>query len=141
MLLALPSTQTDTRTLQVTQQGGYSYTGAAEPGTTYPSGVIETGDTVWTKLARQLTVSFAQHRHGPGADRAARQPAARRLGHRGRRLDRRRRPVGPSRPEDGTGTASVVVDPAAAAALLSRHYAEIGGTGGGATLTVTPVVG
>ena len=42
--------------------------------------------------------------------------------------------------ENGKAAASVTVDPAAAAALLSRHYAEIGATGGGATLTVTPVV-
>jgi hypothetical protein len=42
--------------------------------------------------------------------------------------------------DGGAGTASVVVEPTAAAALLSRHYAEIGGTGGGSTLTVTPVV-
>ena len=32
VLLVLPSTQTDTRTLQVTQQGQFSYTGAAESG-------------------------------------------------------------------------------------------------------------
>jgi hypothetical protein len=42
--------------------------------------------------------------------------------------------------DGGTGTASVLVEPTAAAALLSRHYAEIGGTGGGSTLTVVPVV-
>ena len=82
-----------------------------------------------------------EHRHRPGADRRARHHAARRLGHRGRRLDRRpdqwpRR----RRSRTATAAASVAVDPAAAAALLSRHYAEIGGAGGGATLTVTPVV-
>ena len=38
VLLALPSTQTESRTLQVTQQGQFSYTGAAVTGTTYPTG-------------------------------------------------------------------------------------------------------
>jgi signal peptidase I len=140
VLLVLPSTQTDTRTLQVTQQGEFSYTGAAEAGTTYPSGVVETGDTVWTKLARQVTVSFTNTVLGPeltdvrgtlrldvsvtaadGWTAVVTQGAVASL-------------------DGGTGTASVVVEPTAAAALLSRHYAEIGGTGGGSTLTVIPVV-
>ena len=58
--------QTDTRTLQVTQQGEFSYTGTAERGATYPTGVIATGDTVWTRLSRGLTVSFADTVSGPG---------------------------------------------------------------------------
>jgi hypothetical protein len=41
--------------------------------------------------------------------------------------------------QDGTATASVGVDPDEATELLSRHYAEIGTSGGSATLTVTPV--
>ena len=140
VLLVLPSTQTDTRTLTVTQQGQFSYTGAAEQGTTYPSGVIETGDTVWTKLARQVTVSFTNVVMGPEV-----------TGLRGTlRLDVSvtaadgwtavvtQGPVATL--ETGTGTASVLVEPTVAAALLSRHYAEVGGTGGGSTLTVTPVV-
>ena len=65
VLIVLPSTQTEARTVQVTQQGQYSYTGAAESGTTYPSGVIGTGDTVWTKLARQVTVTFTNSVTGP----------------------------------------------------------------------------
>ena len=136
----LPSTQSDTRTLEVTQQGQFSYAGAAEPGTTYPSGVIETGDTVWTKLARQVTFSFTHTLMGPDLTEV----------HGTMRLDVSvtaadgwtavvtQGPVAAL--DDGTGTASVTVEPAAAAALLSRHYAEIGGVGGGSSLTVTPVV-
>ena len=140
VLLVLPSTQTDTRTLTVTQQGQFSYTGAAERGTTYPSGVIETGDTVWTKLARQVTVSFTNTVMGPeltevqGTVRLDVSVAA---------TDGWTAVVtqGPTATiEGGKGTASVLVEPTEAAALLSRHYAEIGGTGGGSTLTVTPVV-
>ena len=140
VLLVLPSTQTDTRTLQVTQQGRFSYTGAAEQGTTYPSGVIETGDTVWTKLARQVTVSFAHAVMGPELTDV----------HGTMRLDVAVTAAdgwtavvteGPvATLEGGSGTATVTVEPAAAAALLSRHYAEIGGVGGGSSLTVTPVV-
>jgi signal peptidase I len=140
VLLVLPSTQTDTRTLQVTQQGRFSYTGAAERGTTYPSGVIETGDTVWTKLARQVTVSFANTVMGPELTDV----------HGTMRLDVSVTATdgwtavvtqGPVATLDGgTGTATVTVEPAAAAALLSRHYAEIGGVGGGSSLAVTPVV-
>jgi signal peptidase I len=140
VLLVLPSTQTDTRTLQVTQQGQFSYTGAAERGTTYPSGVIQTGDTVWTRLARQVTVSFTNIVMGPDLAEL----------HGTVRLDVSvtaadgwtavvtQGPVAPI--ESGTGTATVTLEPAAAAALLSRHYAEIGGVGGGSSLTVTPVV-
>jgi signal peptidase I len=138
-LLVMPSTSTDTRTLEVTQQGRFSYTGQAVPGTTYPTGVIATGETVWTRLARGLTISFQNSVTGPGLSDV-----------RGTiRLD-----VSVSAPDgwtaivtsgsvtamaNGTGTASVLVDSAAAAALLSRHYAEIGVSGGNGTLTITPV--
>jgi signal peptidase I len=139
VLLALPATQPVTRTLQVTQQGQYSYAGAAVPGTTYPKGVIETGDTVWTKLSTGLTVSFTNTVSGP--DLAGVTGAM--------HLD-----VVVSAPDgwsavvdsgpaaalqDGTATASVGVDPDGAAALLARHYEEIGAPGGAATLTVVPV--
>jgi signal peptidase I len=140
VLLVLPSTQTDVRSLKVTQQGQFSYTGAAEQGTTYPAGVIQTGDTVWTKLARQVAVSFTNTVLGPDLTEV----------HGTMWLDVSvtaadgwtavvtQGPVAPL--ESGTGTATVTVEPSAAAALLSRHYAEIGGVGGGSTLTVTPVV-
>ena len=140
VLLVLPSTQTDTRTLQVTQQGQFSYTGAAEQGTTYPSGVVETGDTVWTKLARQVTVSFTHTVMGPHLTELQ---GTLRLDVSVTAADGWTAVVtqGPVAPLDtGNGTATVTVEPAAAAALLSRHYAEIGGVGGGSSLTVNPVV-
>ncbi|WP_167761899.1 signal peptidase I [Blastococcus sp. CT_GayMR19] len=140
VLLVLPSTQTDARTLQVTQQGQFSYTGAAEPGTTYPSGVIETGDTVWTKLARQVTASFTHTVMGPELTELQ---GSLRLDVSVTAADGWTAVVtqGPvAALESGAGTATVTVEPSAAAALLSRHYAEIGGVGGGSSLTVTPVV-
>jgi signal peptidase I len=140
VLLVLPSTQTGTRTVQVHQQGQFSYTGAAQPGTTYPSGVIATGDTVWTRLAQSVSVTFANTVTGPELAGV----------HGTMRLDVTVvaadgwTAVVDSGPEtdlgSGTTAASVTVDPAAALGLLSRHYAEIGGSAGGGRLTVTPVV-
>jgi signal peptidase I len=139
-LVLLPDTQTDSRKLQVTQQGRFAYTGAAVAGTTYPSGVIATGDTVWTRLTDGLTVSFEDV--VTGADPAAVDGTV--------RLD-----VSVQAPDgwsatltsgptatlaDGAATASVVLDPAGAAALLQRHYDEVGTAGGSATLTVVPRV-
>jgi hypothetical protein len=139
-LLALPSTQTSTRTLHVTQQGQFSYSGDAAAGTTYPDGRITTGDTVWTKLAKDLTVSFTNTVSGP--DLSALQGAM--------RLD-----VTVSSADgwssylssspvvalaNGSATAVAPIDTARAAALLARHYAEIGTPSAAATLTVTPVV-
>ncbi|TFV86250.1 signal peptidase I [Blastococcus sp. CT_GayMR16] len=140
VLLALPSTQTDTKTLQVTQQGTFTYTASAEAGTTYPAGTVSTGDTVWTSLASDLSVSFTNAVTGP--DLADLRGAM--------RLD-----VAVSSADgwsaylnsspvvalaEGSATATVPVDPAEAAALLGKHFAEIGGGGTSATLTVTPVV-
>ena len=140
VLLAMPSTQTDTRTLQVSQQGQFSYTGAAETGTTYPNGVISTGDPVYTKLTDGLTVSFQDTVSGPGLasvtgtawlDLSVSTPdgwtAA--LG-RGATAS----------VANGTVTATAAVDPARAAAFLARHYAEIGNNAGGASVIVTPTV-
>ena len=139
VVLALPASQTDTRTLQVIQQGEFSYAGEAVPGTTYPSGVIATGDTVWTRLARDLTVSFTNTVTGPGLTDLV---GAMRLDVVISAADGWSAVVG-SGPvvalQDGTATASVAIDPAGAMELLSRHFAEIGATGGAATLTVTPV--
>jgi signal peptidase I len=139
VLVASPGTQTDTRTVAVTQQGTFSYSGAAAPGTTYPTGVIATGDTVWTRLASGLTVSFTNTVSGP--DLADLRGAL--------RLDvvvaaadgwSAVLTSGPAATlREGTATASVVVDPRGATDLLTRHFAEIGTSGGGATLTVTPV--
>ena len=139
VLLAVPPTQTGSRTVQVTQQGEFAYTGRAAPGTTYPSGVVATGDTVWTALARDLSVSFTNTVTAPGLDAVTGTV----------RLDVvvaapdgwsavvTSGPVAPL--QNGTATASVALDTGAAMELLDRHYDEIGTAGGGATLTVTPV--
>jgi signal peptidase I len=139
VLVALPSTQASTRTLHVTQQGQFSYSGTAAAGTTYPDGRITTGDTVWTKLAKDLTVSFTNTVSGP--DLAALQGAM--------RLD-----VTISSADgwssylnsspvvalaNGSSTAVATIETPRAAALLAKHYAEIGTPGAAATLTVTPV--
>jgi signal peptidase I len=137
-LLLMPDTQTDTRTLPVTQQGRFAYTGSAVQGTTYPTGVIETGDPVWTKLADGLTVSFEDV--VTGATEVAGTV----------RLDvtvtapdgwSALLATGPAAPLlHGTATASVPVDPAAASALIDRHYEEIGAAVGTGVVTVVPVV-
>ncbi|HYH27031.1 MAG TPA: hypothetical protein VD834_16920, partial [Blastococcus sp.] len=137
-LVALPATETVSETVTVSQEGRFSYTGSAERGTTYPDGVVETGDTVWTKLARGLTVAYTGTVSGP--ELAEIQGAL--------RLDvsvtagdgwstyLNSGPVVAL--QDGTATASVAVDDARASAVLSEHYAEVGGSGSSATLTVTP---
>jgi signal peptidase I len=140
VLLAMPSTQAVSRTLHVTQQGQFSYAGTAEAGTTYPGGRVSTGDTVWTKLADDLTVSFTNTVSGP--DLAALQGAM--------RLDvtiasadgwssyLNSSPVVAL--ANGSATAMAAIDTARASALLARHYAEIGTQSAAATLAVTPVV-
>ncbi|WP_104524284.1 signal peptidase I [Blastococcus atacamensis] len=137
-LLLVPSTEDSAETVAVTERGQFSYGGTAARGTTYPTGVIETGDTVWTKLATGLTVSYASTVTGP--ELSALQGAL--------RLDvsveapdgwgayLTSGPV--ARLQDGTATASVAVDTALAASVLAKHYAEVGGAGGGATLRITP---
>ena len=140
VLLALPSTQTESRTLQVTQQGQFSYTGAAVTGTTYPDGKISTGEPVYTKLTDGLTITFNDTISGPGAESLAGTAF----------LD-----VSVSTPdgwsaalgrgatatvENGTVTTSTELDPARAAAFLTRHYTEIGTNPGGAAVVVTPTV-
>jgi signal peptidase I len=139
VLLAMPPTQTDTRSLQVTQQGDFSYTGATAPGTTYPSGVVATGDTVWTRLVRDLAVSLTSTVTGPGL---AGITGSMRLevvvsAADGWSAVLNSGPVAAL--QDGTVTASVPIDTDAATELLSRHYEETGTAGGSATLTVTPV--
>jgi len=140
VLLAVPSTRTETQTLEVTQESRFSYSGGAVVGTTYPTGVVATGDTVWNRLVDDLTVSLDTSLSGTGVTDVTGAI----------RLD-----VVVSAPDgwsavltsgpsaalaDGRATAAVAVDPEAAADLLGRHYDEIGADGGGATLTVTPVV-
>jgi hypothetical protein len=139
VLLVVPPTRTETRTVEVAQQGQFAYTGRAEPGTTYPTGAIATGDTVWTRLSEDLTVSFTDTFTGPGLSGVTGEL----------RLD-----VGVAAADGwtavldsgpatafayGTATAAVRIDPEAAAELVDRHFAEIGVAGQPATLTVTPV--
>ena len=140
VLLTITSTETVPRTLLVTQQGQFTYTGAAETGTTYPDGVISTGDPVYTKLTDGLTVSFQDTFSGAGVeslvgsawlDLAVATPD-------GWTATLGRGPTGVVR--DGVVSASAVIDPATAAEFLDQHFAEIGANGGGATLVVTPTV-
>ena len=140
VLAALPSNESESQTLQVTQQGQFTYTGHAQRGTTYPQGVVSTGDTVWTKLATGLTVSFADTVSGPGVENVQ---GAMRLDVAVAAADGWSAYLDSSPVvafENGTATAAAPVDVTRASALLGRHYAEIGTSGGGATLTVTPVV-
>ncbi|TYP86613.1 signal peptidase I [Blastococcus xanthinilyticus] len=140
VLVLLPATEQVTETLQVTQEGTFTYAGSAERGTTYPTGAVATGDTVWTKLATGLTVSYTDTVVAP--DVADLRGAL--------RLDVSIRAAdgwstylssGPVVPLDGgTATATVAVDPAQASAVLARHHDEVGMSGSGATLTITPTV-
>ncbi|MGY2067142.1 signal peptidase I [Blastococcus sp. SYSU DS0619] len=140
VLFVLPSTETVEDTLQVTQQGRFSYTGTAERGTTYPTGAVTTGDTVWTKLATGLTVSFEDSVTGPGL---ADLRGALRLDVSVRAADGWTSYLGSGAVvgfTDGVATASVDVDAAGASEVLGRHYAEVGVSGSTATLVVTPTV-
>ncbi|RBY92372.1 signal peptidase I [Blastococcus sp. TBT05-19] len=137
-LFLAPSTETGSETLAVTERGAFSYTGTATRGTTYPEGVIESGDTVWTKLTDGLTVSYASTLDSDGLtdlqgvlrlDVSVEAPDGW-----GAYLN-----SGPVvRLQDGTATASVTVDTTLAASVLAEHYAEVGGGGAGATLRITP---
>ena len=140
VLLAMPSNRSQASTVQVTQQGQFSYSGTAQIGTTYPDGVVSTGDTIWTRLASGLTVSFTDTVDGPGlADLqgAMRLDVAIAAGD-GWSAYLNSSPVVAF--ANGTATAAAPVDVTRAAALLGRHYAEIGTSVQQATLTVTPVV-
>ncbi|MGZ4547329.1 MAG: signal peptidase I [Blastococcus sp.] len=139
-LLLLPATQTDAHTLPVTQQGAFSYAGTAIPGTTYPSGVITTGDPVYTKLANAIAVTFRDTVTGAdpvGLGGTLRLKVSIATG------DGWTAALG-SGPtvafRGGAATTSVNIYPASAADVLDRHFAEVGGAAGGATLTVTPTV-
>jgi signal peptidase I len=140
VLLALPDTQTVPLTVQVLQTGQFTYSGTAVRGTTYPTGRVQTGDAVYTQLARSVTVTFRDHVTGPGL-----------AGLRGTL----RLVVTIATPDGWSGTltsgataaldgdtltARVLLDPAHAADVTSRHAAEAGTSGGSATLTVLPQV-
>ncbi|MDT0274277.1 signal peptidase I [Blastococcus goldschmidtiae] len=140
VLLAMPETETETRTQPVTQEGRYGYAGVAEAGTTYPTGAISTGDPIYTRLADALTVSLQHTVDAPGLDEVT---GTLRLDLAVATADGWSAPVGSSAAvpvEDGTATATADLDPDLAAALVGRHNAEIGGSAGSATIVVTPVV-
>jgi hypothetical protein len=101
---------------------------------------VSTGDTVWTKLATDLTVSFTNRVSGP---RLASLNGAMRLDVTITSADGwssylSSSPVVPL--AHGSATAAAPIDLPRASALLARHYAETGTPGAAATLTVTPVV-
>ncbi|MGY1619759.1 signal peptidase I [Geodermatophilus sp. SYSU D00691] len=140
VLFALPSTATEGRTVPVTQQGTFDYAGTAARSTTYPDGVIATGDPVYVRLAGPLTVAFAHTATGEGIVAAT---GTLRLDVALTAPDGWSAPLavgGPVALQDGAGTATVVLDLAAASDLLARHNGEVGASGESATLTVTPVV-
>jgi signal peptidase I len=140
VLLALPSTTTETRTLQVTQEGRFAYSGTAEPGTTYPTGAVATGDPIYTRLVDDLAVSFEHAVSAPGLDAVE---GAVRLELSVATADGWSAPLGnsPSVPvQDGAATATVAIAPDLARAYVDRHNTEIGGNAGAITLSVTPVV-
>ena len=140
VLLLLPATQTEARTLQVTQDGRFSYAGTAIPGTTYPTGRITTGDPVYTKLSTAIAVSFTDIVRGadPGGLRGTLRLKTSLTTADGWTTVLGSGPTVAFRA--GSATTTVVVYPADAADMLSRHFAEVGGGGGSATLTVTPAV-
>jgi signal peptidase I len=140
VLLALPDTQTDAQTVQVIQAGQFAYGGTAVRGTTYPTGRVQTGDAVYTQLAKSITVTFRDRVTGPGL-----------TGPRGTL----RLVVTIATPDGWTGTltsgattildggtldARVLLDPAYAADVMNRHASEVGASGGSAILTVVPQV-
>ncbi len=139
-LLALPSTETEARTLQVAQQGRFTYSAAAEAGTTYPTGVITTGDPIYTRLADSLEVSFEHSLTAPGLEDVA---GGVRLELSVATADGWSTPLGSSPTvavQDGTATARAEIDPILATSLVGRHNAEIGTSAGASTIVVTPVV-
>ena len=81
-----------------TQEGEFSYTGAAAPGTTYPEGVDRDRRHRVDAASSRPDRLLHQHRHRPGAGRRQRCHAPRRRGHRGRRLERGPRPAAPGAP-------------------------------------------
>jgi signal peptidase I len=138
VLLALPATQTGTRTVVVGQQARWDWSADAVRGATYPTGRIATGDPVYTRLAGPVTVSLRDTVGGAGVTGLT---GTVRLVLGVQSADGWHADVATgdvARPAGGTVTASVVLDPAAAADLLHLHLAEVGASGGTATLTVTP---
>jgi hypothetical protein len=139
-LLLLPDEQTGTRSVPVTQQGRFTYSGTAVVGTTYPDGLVTTGEPVYTALASALTVSYEHSLVAGGeldADGTVHLALALTAPD-GWSTDLLAGP--PVDLQDDTATATVQLDTAAASGLLAAHYYEVGADAGTATLTVTPVV-
>jgi hypothetical protein len=137
-LLVLPAGRSQTRTVPVLQQGRFDYSGTAHPGATYPSGRIATGEPIYTHLITRLDIAFTETLRAPGLAEVggtARLDVALATAD-GWRADLTTGPS--SRVRGDRVAASVTLDTAAAADLLKRHFAEVGVTGGQATLTVTP---
>jgi signal peptidase I len=140
VLLAMPSTETRARTQPVAQEGRFTYSGAADAGTTYPTGAVTTGDTIYTKLVDALTVSFEHTVDAPGlatADGTVRLDLSVATAD-GWSAALASSPAVAVR--NGAATTSAVIDPTLAASLVGRHNAEIGGSAGSASILVTPVV-
>ena len=139
-LLLLPDEQTGTRSVPVTQQGRFTYSGTALPGTTYPDGLVTTGEPVYTALASALTVSY-EHSLVAGGELDADGTVHLALSLTAPDGWTTELPAGaPVDLQDDTATATVPLDTAAASGLLAAHYYEVGADAGTATLTVTPVV-
>jgi hypothetical protein len=131
--------QPDVRTVQVSQAGEFTYDASTQPGTTYPSGHLETGDPVYTNLVDALTVRFDDTVSAQGLTSAE---GTLHLEVAVSAPDGWTAPLtrgNPARLRNGSASASVVVSPSDALDLLGRHYAEVGSAAAGATITVTPV--
>jgi signal peptidase I len=137
-LLVLPTARSQTHTVPVLQQGRFDYSGSAQPGATYPTGRIATGDPIYTHLITRLDVAYTETLRAPGltgVDGTARLDVALATAD-GWHADLAGGPVTTVRGD--RVAASVVLDTAAAADLLNRHFSEVGVTAGQATLTITP---
>lgn len=140
VLLAMPSTETEARTEPIAQEGRFTYSGTAEPGTTYPTGAVTTGDPIYTKLVDALTVSLEHTVDAPGLDTV---DGTVRLDLSVATADGWSAALASSPAvalQDGAATTSAVIDPTLATSLVGRHNAEIGGSAGAASILVTPVV-
>ena len=143
-LLLLPDTQTTAREVPVSQDGRLTYTGEAAPGTTYPDGLVTTGDPVYTALAHVLTLSYDHTLDSP-EDVEAEGTVALAVELTAPDGWSTELPAGSAVPlrdtaRGATATATVELNTAVASGLLAAHYYEVGANGGSATLTVTPQV-
>lgn len=139
VLLAMPSTQTDTQTLHVVQKSQYAYFGKAAAGTTYPRGAITTGDTVWNRLVDHLTATLTTSVSGAGLSAVT---GSVHLDVVVAAADGWSSVVTSGAPAvyaNGTVIAAVAIDADAAAQRLNRHYEETGSPRGSATLSIRPV--